>query len=117
MQDHLTCTGLVVWYGINTGQTANGHVFVQPAMMSGSVTATPGTNTDTIAGFADSANGASLASSLRLATAQPPSGLSLVPVWSPSAGTINLRLINSTWAVVIEINNTALTHGHRSPRL
>jgi hypothetical protein len=80
MQDHPTRNGLVDWYGINTGQTANWHVFSQPAMMSGSVTATPAVNTDTVSGFADSANGASLASSLRLATAQPPSGLSLVPV-------------------------------------
>ena len=45
-------------YGISASQTGNMYMAQSPIMI-GSVTATPASNTDTVAGFADSANGGS----------------------------------------------------------
>ena len=113
----LTTTSFSGSYGISASQTGNSYTAQSPIVI-GSVTATPGTNTDTIAGFADSANGGSdyvINGSFTTTAANGVLSGTMTGLGSASRttpGNFTLYLVDSTRAIVIETDSAELTLGY-----
>ena len=114
----LTTASFAGSYGISASQTSNtGNTYMAPSpIVIGSVTATPASNTDAISGYADSANGgpdyAIRGSFTPVANGVLPGSLTGIDAASrTTADTFTVYLVDSTRAVAIETDNTALTMG------
>jgi hypothetical protein len=115
----LTTTSFSGSYGISASQIGNtGSTYTaQSPFVIGSVTATPASNTDTVSGFADSANGGS-DYAINGSFSPVVNGVlfgSLTGFGSASriiADTFSIYLIDSNRSVVIQTDNAALTLGY-----
>jgi len=103
-------------YGLNAGQSVQ-QLNYGWSSMAGTVTSVPGNGADTLAGFADSGNGAAdfaLSGSFTPATNGVFSGTiaGLNPASRTAGDSVTLYLVNSTSAIAIETDDSQLTLGY-----
>jgi hypothetical protein len=110
-----TADSLSGTYGLNAGQSVPNADYGYTAL-AGTVTSVPGSSTDTLAGFADSGDGAAdfaLSGSFTPAAngVFPGAITGLDPTSRTTEGSATLYLVDTTRAIAIETDNTQLTLG------